>query len=107
MPGQVVASQRALEQLTIDTGVWLDEQCADDVGDLRSDATVRRGEGESMPVVSERLLAAQTQLRRLAEEGDRPQGPPDGGQEQPARDSGSAGEQSGGAGRLSPLSAFE
>ena len=105
MPGQVLASQRALEQLTIDTGVWLDEQCADDVGDLRSDATVSRG-GDSVPVVSERLLAAQMQLRRLADEGDRPQGPPDGGQEQPMRDGGSAAEQSGGAGP-SPLSAFE
>ena len=105
----MLASQRALEQLTIDTGVWLDEQCADDVGDLRSDTTVRRGE-DSAPVVSERLLAAQAQLRRLAEEGDRLQGPPDDGQEQPMRDGGSAasaGEQSGGAGRLSPLSAFE
>ena len=107
----MLASQRALEQLTIDTGVWLDEQCADDVGDLRSDTTMRRGE-DSAPVVSERLLAAQAQLRRLAEEGDRPQGPPDDGQEQPMRDGGSAGgsagrEQSGGAGRLSPLSAFE
>ena len=68
----MLASQRALEQLTIDTGVWLDEQCADDVGDLRSDTTLRRGE-DSAPVVSERLLAAQAQLRRLAEEGDRPQ----------------------------------
>ena len=105
----MLASQRALEQLTIDTGVWLDEQCADDVGDLRSDTTMRRGE-DSAPVVSERLLAAQTQLRRLTEEGDKPQGPPDGGQEQPMRNGGSAGEQSGGArraGRLSPLSAFE
>ena len=103
----MLASQRALEQLTIDTGVWLDEQCADDVGDLRSDTTLRRGE-DSAPVVSERLLAAQAQLRRLAEEGERPQGPQDDGQEQPMRDGGSAGgEQSGGAGRLSPLSAFE